>query len=135
VATESIWRWIDTHVEPSTPVVPIGFSQGGLMATQLLRTRPERVLATVVLGGFVADARQYGDEMLVESRPPVFWGRGAEDRIIGASAINRTRAFLPTHSTLVEHVYAGLGHGINATELVDVGDFLIEHVGARAVIR
>ena len=35
----------------------VGFSQGGLMATQLLRTRPGRVAATVVLSGFVqADA-------------------------------------------------------------------------------
>ena len=52
-ATGTIWDWVDANLDPGTRVVPIGFSQGGLMATQLLRTRPERVLAPVVLAGFV----------------------------------------------------------------------------------
>ena len=53
----------------------VGFSQGGLMATQLLRTRPGRVAATVVLSGFVQAAPQPADEQLAAERPAVFWGR------------------------------------------------------------
>jgi phospholipase/carboxylesterase len=82
------------------PIVPIGFSQGGLMASQLLRTRPERVAATVVLGGFVLGHPQPSDEALSLARPPVFWGRGANDRVIADSAISRTAAFLGTYSSL-----------------------------------
>jgi phospholipase/carboxylesterase len=131
-ATETIWAWIDAHLPATTLVVPIGFSQGGLMASQLLRTRPDRVLAPVVLGGFVLGAAQPGDDALAESRPPVFWGRGAEDRVIGEPAISRTSAYLPRHSTLVERVYPGLGHGIDATELGDVNAFITQHVGVSA---
>jgi phospholipase/carboxylesterase len=71
--------------------------------------------------------------VLAVSRPHVFWGRGAEDRVIAAPAIARTSAFLPTHATLHERVYPGLAHGIDAAEIADVRDFLIEHVGAHAV--
>jgi phospholipase/carboxylesterase len=123
-ATDAIWAWVDANVDPSTPVIPIGFSQGGLMASQLLRTRPERVLATVILGGFVLGATQPGDVDIAASRPPVFWGRGAEDRVIGVPAIDRTSAFLPEHSTLVERIYPGLAHGISQDEIDDVSEFL-----------
>jgi phospholipase/carboxylesterase len=127
-ATAAIWAWVDEHLDASTRVVPIGFSQGGLMATQLLRTRPERVLAPVVLGGFVLGAIQPADDVLATTRPPVFWGRGAEDRVIAAHAVARTGDWLPRHSALVERVYAGLAHSISADEVADVRDFLAAHV-------
>ncbi|WP_291049626.1 hypothetical protein [Herbiconiux sp.] len=57
-ATDAIWAWIDATRGESSRVLPIGFSQGGLMASQLLRTRPERVGAPVVLGGFVQRSAQ-----------------------------------------------------------------------------
>ena len=42
-ATEAIWAWIEENVDPATRIVPVGFSQGGLMASQLLRTvQPSR---------------------------------------------------------------------------------------------
>lgn len=132
-ATDAIWAWVDAEVGPGILVVPIGFSQGGLMASQLLRTRPERVLAPVVLGGFVQGSAQPGDPTLAVSRPPVFWGRGADDRVIAEPAIVRTSGFLPQHSSLVERVYPGLAHGISTAEINDVRDFLAAHVAAGAV--
>lgn len=132
-ATEAIWAWIDNNVNPATRVVPVGFSQGGLMASQLLRTRPQRVVAPVVLGGFVLGAAQPGDSLLLEQRPALFWVRGAEDRVIAPIAITRSGEFLPVHTTLTEHVYPGLAHGINASELNDVRDFITLEVGAQEV--
>jgi phospholipase/carboxylesterase len=132
-ATEAIWSWVDAHAGARARVVPIGFSQGGLMASQLLRTRPDRVLAPVVLGGFVLGADQPGDAELSSSRPPAFWGRGAEDRVITEAAIARTAGFLPGHSTLVERIYPGLAHGINAAEVADIRAYHTDHVGAEAV--
>lgn len=72
--TDAAWQWIDAHLAPEAKVVGVGFSQGGLAATQLLRTRPERVAATVVLSGFVQGAPQPADERLAAERPAVFWG-------------------------------------------------------------
>lgn len=128
-ATDVIWSWIDEYLDAATRVVPIGFSQGGLMASQLLRTRPERVVAPIVLGGFVLDAPQPADETLAVTRPAVFWGRGADDRVIAETAIARTSEWLPGHSALVERVYPGLAHGIDQAEITDVRAFLEQNLG------
>lgn len=127
-ATDAIWAWVDATLGEHSRVLPIGFSQGGLMASQLLRTQPERVVAPVVLGGFVQGAPQPGDATLAATRPPLFWGRGADDRVITAAAIERTRRFLPAHTALVERVYPGLAHGISADELADVRAFVAPHL-------
>ena len=119
-ATEMIWAWVNENLDPGIKIIPIGFSQGGLMASQLLRTRRERVVATTILGGFVLGAAQPGDAYLVERRPAVFWGRGPPDHVFAPVAIERTSEFLPQHSTLTERIYPDLAHGINADELLDV---------------
>jgi phospholipase/carboxylesterase len=129
-ATDAIWAWVDETLGSSARVLPIGFSQGGLMASELLRSRPERVVAPVILGGFVQRTPQPGDAVLAETRPAVFWGRGAEDRVIGIPAISRTREFLPAHTQLEEHVYPALAHGINADELADVRRFIAANLHA-----
>jgi len=129
-ATSAIWDWIDARYGNHVNVVPVGFSQGGLMATQLLRTRPDRVAATVVLGGFTLAAPQPADERLALERPAVFWGRGTDDRVISSAAIERTSTFLPGHSTLTERVYQGLAHGIGTAEVHDVRRFLTTGSGA-----
>lgn len=123
-ATDAVWAWVDAELGRDAVVLPVGFSQGGLMATQLLRTRPARVAATVVLGGFVQAAAQPADDELARTRPPVFWGRGADDRVIAAHAVERTRTWLPAHTTLTERVYPGLAHGIHAQEVDDVRAFV-----------
>ena len=111
-ATDAAWQWIDAHMAPDATVAAVGFSQGGLMATQLLRTRPERVAATVVLSGFVQAAPQPADEQLAAERPAVFWGRGARDPMIPADAIEGTRQWLTAHCTLTERVWVS---GLPAT--------------------
>ena len=78
----------------------------------------------VILGGFVLGAPHPGDGDMAEKRPPVFWGRGAEDRVIGVPAIDRTADFLPGHSALVERIYPGLAPGISKSELDDVSAFI-----------
>lgn len=117
-ATRAIWDWGDASLDAETTIVAVGFSQDGLVATQLLRSRPERVAATVVLGGFVLAAPQPGDDAIAASRPPAFWGRGSDDRIA------RTASWLPLHATLDERAYPGLAHAIDATEATDARAFV-----------
>lgn len=130
-STEEIWAWIEENIDPATKIIPVGFSQGGLMASQLLRTRPERVIAPAILGGFVLEGQQPGDETLRETLPPVFWGRGSEDRVIAPVAITRTSEFLPAHTSLIEKIYPGLAHGINSAEITDVREFITAQITAK----
>lgn len=123
-AVDAIWEWADAVLPEGARIVPIGFSQGGLMASQLLRTAPERVIAPVILGGFVQAGEQPGDAVLRETRPAAFSGRGELDRVIAAPAVARTDAWLPEHTTATTRSYSGLAHGIDVRELDDMRAFL-----------
>jgi phospholipase/carboxylesterase len=141
-ATDAIWAWVDANVPAGAPIVPLGFSQGGLMALQLLRTRPERIAATVVLSGLIAaggqeagapppnDASSPNEAILAESRPRVFWGRGDADSVIWPAAIERLASWLPEHATATIRVYPELAHSVNEDEMNDVRAFLATALGA-----
>ncbi|MFC5928060.1 phospholipase [Cryobacterium melibiosiphilum] len=129
-AVTAVLAWLDTLPQQPTSVGLLGFSQGGAMALELLRAAPERFSFAVNLSGFVATASQAGDEALVEHPLPVFWGRGTSDTVIPASAINRTQAWLPGHSTLTERIYEGMAHSISQQELGEVVTFLREQYPA-----
>lgn len=123
-ATDAVLAWLDKNTAPAANVIPIGFSQGGLMVTQLLRREPQRFERGAVLSGFSLQGEQPGDEELTSIRPPVFFGRGDRDQIISDVTFDRTTAWLSDHTTASEHTYPGLAHGISPQELEDLAGFL-----------
>jgi len=112
---------------PFTPsrIGAFGFSQGGAMATHLLRRDVARIAFAVNLAGFLVSGEQEGDAALAVSRPPVFWGRGADDPLFTDDIAVRTESWLPGHTTAEVHLYPGLGHSISRDELDDVNRFLL----------
>jgi phospholipase/carboxylesterase len=124
-AGEAVLEWLGGQSYSSVSI--LGFSQGAAMVLQLLRMRPEAFRCGVALSGFSVHGEHPGDAVLESVRPPVFWGRGTEDAMINSRAINRTLDWLPAHSTLTERIYEGLGHGVVASEMRDVGEFLRAH--------
>ena len=123
-ATTILWQWIDANIAPETKLITVGFSQGGMMASQLLRTRPERIADTVILSGFVLDAEQQADATLATERPAVFWGRGTADEVIPQLMVIGASRWLRTHTTLTEKVYPGLAHSVHDQELADLKEYL-----------
>ena len=53
-AATAVDRWVAANIPADRDVVPLGFSQGGLVAVHLLRINPERYRAVVSLSGFNA---------------------------------------------------------------------------------
>ena len=134
-AVAGLLDWIDTATS-GQPIVPIGFSQGGMMVTELLRHRPDAFAAGAVLSGFVAPGMQVGDARLAQRKPPLFFGRGELDvSIIPAEAFLRTEVWAEAHTTATIALYPGLGHAISAEELADLAAFLdglgLPGIGAR----
>jgi phospholipase/carboxylesterase len=123
-ATESLWLWINDNIPADSPLIVLGFSQGGLMATQLLRTHPERILGTIILAGFVFDGELAGDAQLKELKPKVFYGRGLQDPMIDQQRVGKLNAWLQSHSRAVTKKYDGLGHSIDQRVMADVDDFV-----------
>ncbi|SEM87175.1 alpha/beta hydrolase [Cryobacterium luteum] len=123
-AVTAVLDWLDALPQQPPTIGLLGFSQGGAMALELLRAAPDRFSFAVNLSGFIATGSQFSDAELAERPAPVFWGRGTADGIIPTSAIERTQAWLPNHSTLTERIYEGLAHSISQAELGDVVNFL-----------
>ena len=126
-ATAAVGTWLDALPFVPSRVGAMGFSQGGAMALHLLRRDVGRTAFAVNLAGFLISGTQESDASLAVSRPPVFWGRGADDELfLGAMTelVDRTTPWLVTHATAETHVYPGLGHSISTEELADVVSFL-----------
>jgi phospholipase/carboxylesterase len=123
-STAAVLTFLDALPYTPDSIGLLGFSQGGAVAIELLRTAPERFSYAVNLSGYVSDGPLPGDTRLAERRPPVFWGRGTLDDVIPAAAVARTTEWLPEHTRLVGRIYDGLPHAISQQELADVRGFI-----------
>lgn len=123
-AAAAVTTWLDALPFAPGTVGALGFSQGGAMATHLLRRDPERVRFAVNLAGFAIAGEQEADAALAVSRPPVFWGRGDADALFTPEIVARTETWLAGHTEAEVHLYPGLAHSISRGELDDVVTFL-----------
>jgi phospholipase/carboxylesterase len=127
-AAAAVTTWLDSlPFEPSI-VGTLGFSQGGAMATHLLRRDVGRIRFAVNLAGFAISGEQAADAALAVSRPPVLWGRGDADPLFTPEIIARTEAWLAGHASAHVRVYAGLGHSVSHAEIREVRRFLSTEV-------
>ncbi|MFC0675910.1 alpha/beta hydrolase [Brachybacterium hainanense] len=102
----------------------IGFSQGGMLALQLLRRRPEALDWIVQLSGAPFPAPMPGDAALAARRPPALWGHGGLDPLFDAAREQEVRTFMTAHTDLVEERSPYLGHGVDEQVLAAVRRFL-----------
>lgn len=94
------------------------------MATQLLRTRPERVAATVILAGFVLGTKQPADSELAETKPRVIYCRGLNDGVISSDAVARTESWLARCTNATIKTYEGLAHSVDERVMEDISNYL-----------
>ncbi|MDL5352678.1 alpha/beta fold hydrolase [Microbacterium sp. zg-YB36] len=122
-AASRVVQWVDAASDAAS-IGLLGFSQGGAVALQALRLRPELFAFAVNLSGYVTPGELPGDERLAERRPPVFWGRGTRDDVIPTELVDHTVQWLPDHVDLSGRVYTGLTHSVSQQELDDIAVFL-----------
>lgn len=130
-AAMAIDRWVAEHVPADRPIVPLGFSQGGLLAVHLLRVNPERYLAAVSLSGFLAHGGVEGaapaDARLAELNIPVWFSYGQRDTVIPRYELAATAAWLEDHTFLKTKSYRDLDHAVSLTEFADLRAWLADH--------
>lgn len=129
-AARAVDDWVAANVPEDRRVLPIGFSQGGLLAIQLLRVHPERYCGTICLSGFVAPGAVPGtapaDGRLAELDIPVFYGYGSADTMVPKWLSQETLAWLEEHTWLSAHEYRGLDHSVSLPEFADLRQWLLE---------
>lgn len=111
-------------------VAVMGFSQGGVMVTTLLRLLPGMFFAGVNCSGFISPGVFEHDAALAANPPALFWGRDEQDPVISAAAITATAAWSAVHTALETGSYSGIGHSISRQELQDISAFLTKHLAA-----
>lgn len=130
-AAQAVNTWVLENIPENRAVVPLGFSQGGLLAIHLLRLNPERYRAAVTLSGFVALARipetAPADERMADLRIPVYFGFGDKDKVVSRSDLYAAEAWLEEHTWLKSRCYRGLDHAVNLEELSDLRQWLALH--------
>jgi phospholipase/carboxylesterase len=94
------------------------------MATQLLRTRPERISGTVILSGFMALGELDTDSQLQEFKPKVIYCRGLEDQRITKEAIATLNTWLQTKTKAMTKTYSSLGHSVDERVMLDVAAYV-----------
>lgn len=129
-AVEAVANWC--RANQLAPVGVVGFSQGGVLALELLRDAALDSLEwAAVLSGFVispdsaTEAEDARDASLAARRPAVFWGRGGRDAVIPAALVAQTLAWLPAHSTSRVELYPELPHSVSLEELADLSEWML----------
>jgi phospholipase/carboxylesterase len=121
---DAVLAWLRRLPWRPTTVGTLGFSQGGAMATHLLRQGHGIVSFAVNMSGFVVGGAHPADAALASVRPHAYWGRGAVDPLFTPELVHRAESWLPMHTKLTSAVYPGLGHAVSDEMLRDVAAFL-----------
>ncbi len=130
-SAEALERWIG-DLEHGTVVGAVGFSQGAMLALELLRRRPGSLDWVAQLSGGPFPARLPGDEELARRRPPVLWGHGGRDPLFDAERETQVRQWLRTHADVTELCSPMLGHGVDEQVLGALAGFIAEQESAQS---
>lgn len=130
-ASMAIDDWVSQNVPEDRAVVPIGFSQGGLLAIHLLRMHPERYRASISLSGFLAPGLVRGtapaNDRIAPLNIPTFFGYGNSDTVIAKPELFAMSAWLDEHTFLTAKSYRGLDHSVSLDEFSDLRGWLAVH--------
>ena len=119
-ASMAIDDWVSQNVPEDRAIVPIGFSQGGLLAIHLLRMHPERYRASISLSA-------PADDRIAPLNIPTFFGYGNSDTVIAKPELFAMSAWLDEHTFLTAKSYRGLDHSVSLDEFSDLRGWLAVH--------
>lgn len=120
--------WIERTC-PGQVVGAVGFSQGAMLALQLLRRDPAALAWVVQLSGAPFPAPMTRDDALARRRPPALWGHGGQDPLFSPAQEEQVRAWMQEHTELTEVRSVALGHGIDEQVLDGVIAFVAQQLG------
>ncbi|KAB7786472.1 alpha/beta hydrolase [Bifidobacterium cebidarum] len=130
-AARAVDAWVTANIPADRAIVPLGFSQGGLVAIHLLRINPERYRAVISLSGFHAPGQvpdtAPADDRLAELDIPVFYTYGKNDGVVPKYELFATSAWLEEHTWLKTKSYHGLDHNVSLEEFADLRQWLLDN--------
>jgi phospholipase/carboxylesterase len=123
VAVDSVITLIQDLVGEAK-IIPIGFSQGGLMVSELLRHIPEKIDKAVMLSGLINPIPHKNDELLKQHNIKTFVGYGDSDNVLPQEYLQALAQFINENTESEQHIYEGMVHTINEIEYCHLNKFL-----------
>lgn len=121
-AVEELVKFINNEI--NAKVIPIGFSQGSMMATQLIRKNCELVEKAVMLSGYIDFLPHQNDKNISNFKVQTFVGYGDCDSVLPQSYLQLQAKFLRENTISTQKIYSTMDHTITFEELVDIKKFL-----------
>lgn len=123
-------RLVDCEIAAGIPparVIVAGFSQGGVIALETAARFPERLGGVIALSTYLAEPAHFPRS---SDALPVFMGHGTEDPIVPYPLGRQSRTALESQGYAVEwHAYP-MPHAVCATEIADIGTWLLQRLPA-----
>jgi phospholipase/carboxylesterase len=116
---------------PYGRIVLGGFSQGGMMATDVALRLEERPAALTILSGALLTRDEWKTRALARKELPVFQGHGEYDDILPFKVAQRLHRLLTEAGLSVDFFPFDGPHTIAPEELKAVADFLVTHLAVR----
>ena len=108
--------------DPKSPIILLGFSQGGLMAALTGAKRRGRQIRGIAVLSAPPMAQALEDRPLAGI--PVFWAHGRDDAVVALARGERMRAMLEEMGAeLTAQTYAG-GHMVGPQEMEDLAQWV-----------
>ncbi len=102
----------------------LGFSQGAVMASALLLTRPSVVAGSILLSGYLPDNLRLNVDAAGLVGRPVFLGHGAQDPLISVDLARKMRDYLVRAGVDLTYREYAIVHTIGPEELSDLAAWL-----------
>lgn len=111
-------------LNPRQRLVLGGFSQGSMLATDVVCRSPEPLAGLVVMSGMTLAEAEWTRGLAARRSLPVFQSHGTLDLIVPYAAGQHLRALLDATGLAVDWVTFSGGHGIPNVVLAGLGRFL-----------
>ena len=109
---------------PGGPVILGGYSQGGMVASEVAFLSDARIDALVVLSGTLVDEASWERRFPLRRNTPVFMSHGRSDPILPFDVADRFRAKLEAAGVRVHWVPFDGGHEIPAMVVRELNEFV-----------
>ena len=129
----ALGQFVDTlpTVYPIDParLYTLGFSQGAVMASSLLLTRPNLVAGSILLSGYLPTNATLKVDSAGLVGQPVFLGHGTADPLIPVDFARQSRDYLVGTGVNVTYREYPIVHTIGSAEVSDVVEWLEKRLG------
>lgn len=118
-----------TYKADSSKVMIIGFSQGAIMAYDMLLSKPEKIKAIVALSGkLLAETKTIKLGKVKPEEKNCFIAHGYSDNVIKPKHADEAATYLLTQKFKVEKKLYEMPHSICGDELNDIKRFLVKQI-------